>query len=123
MPSRRGPLSDSSEATFTMAPAPRATMPGSAARESVTGAVTWMAIDAAHDVGVDLGEGPVAREAGVVDEQRQAPLGGDAPLDAGHVAGVGEVGDQTSTSAPAAAASCAASASRRSRRRATTTRS
>ena len=123
MPRRSGPLSDSNEATLTTAPAPRATMPGSTARISVTGVVTWMATTPRHDLGIELGERPVAGEAGVVDEQLKARLVGDARGDAGDVGGGGEVGDEYLDLAPVAAPRSAASASRRSRRRATTIRS
>ena len=45
MPIRSGPPSESSEETLTTAPALRAIMPGSAARMSVAGVVTWMAME------------------------------------------------------------------------------
>jgi hypothetical protein len=48
--------------------------------------------DAPQDVGLDLGERPVARKAGVIDEQREALLGSHASGKARHVRFVGQVG-------------------------------
>ena len=89
-----GPLSASIEAMLTIAPVSRAIMPGSdRARQPHRRA--GMDVDEPVTEGrLELGEGTIAAEAGVVDQHVDVGVGGQALLDGDELLPVGKVGGQ-----------------------------